>query len=239
MTNLNANTQFPDLQPSSLVTDQPAADEARLRLIRRAVAGVALAAGSLLVSVAIGVDFRWALSDWLIVHGVLECLVLVVAGHIVSASYGLWLTSREPKWLLLACAFALATALNFGHVLLYGSIVVPDPDPFSARFIWVHEAMACAAMLATAWVVSEQKFSARTTALLVAATLLLFAVLVGFHQQISGLIESSWMQRGHNFVNILLCLIAVLHIGSRVISGDRTPGIVVVGAAIAVEAVSQ
>jgi diguanylate cyclase (GGDEF)-like protein/PAS domain S-box-containing protein len=239
LTDLNTNIQFPDPQPASLVTDQPAADEARLRLIRRAVAGVALAAGSLLVSVAIGLDFRWALPDWLLVHGVLECLVLVVAGHIVSASYGLWLTSREPKWLLLACAFALTTVLNFGHVLLYGSIVQAEPDPFSASFIWVHEAMACVAMLATAWVVSQQKFSARVTAVLAAATVLLFAVLLGFHEQISKLIESSWMQRGNNFVNILLCLVAVLHIGSRVISGDRTPGIVVVGAAIAVEAVAQ
>jgi diguanylate cyclase (GGDEF)-like protein/PAS domain S-box-containing protein len=239
-TNLtDLNTRFPDPPHASLVSDQSAAADARLLTIRRTVAGVALAAASLLVSVALGLDFQWELADWLIVHGVFECLVLIVAGHIVSASYGLWLTSREPKWLLLACGFALTTVLNFGHVLLYASIVVPNPDPFSALFVWVHEAMACFAMLAAAWVVTEQKISGRGTAWLAAAMVLVFAALLVFNEQASRLIESSWMQRGNNFLNILFCLIAVLHIGSRAISGDRTPGIVIVGAAIAVEGIAQ
>jgi diguanylate cyclase (GGDEF)-like protein/PAS domain S-box-containing protein len=225
--------------PVSLVSEAAAAEAARLPAIRRAAFAVTLAAASLLLAVASGLDFRWALADWLIVHGVLECLILIVAGHIVSASFGLWLTSREPKWLLLACGFALAIVLNFGHVLLYSGIVVPDPDPFSNRFIWVHEAMACLAMLSAAWVVSEQKISARVTALLAALLVLAFAGLVLLHEQTSRLIEASWMQRGNNFVNMLLCLVAVLHIGSRVLSGDRTPGLVVVGAAIALEAIAQ
>jgi diguanylate cyclase (GGDEF)-like protein/PAS domain S-box-containing protein len=235
----NPDIRFSDQPQASLVSDQSAATEARIRTIRRVVAAVALAAASLLVSVAIGLDFRWNLRDWLIVHGVLEGLILVVAGHVVSASYGLWLTSREPKWLLVAWGFALTTVLNFGHLLLYGSIVEPNSDPFSFAFIWIHEAMACVALLAVAWVVSEQSFSARAIAWLAAAMGLFFAALLIFHEQTSLLIQSSWMQRGNNFLNILLCLVAVLRVGSRVVAGDRTPGIVVVGAAIALEAVAQ
>ena len=69
-------------------------------------------------------------------------------------------------------------------------------------------------------------------------SLFVIALLV-FPQAVIRLAQSAWMEKGNNFFNILLLMVAVLVVGWRVVGGDTTQGLIVVGAAIGAEMVAQ
>ncbi len=207
---------------------------------RRAVLLVAAMAASLLICFATGVNFLWKMEAWFLAHGVLECLILIVSGHLVSVSAGIWLVEKDPRWLVVGGGFLLATAFNFGHVLFYTDIVEPDPGTLSTSiFIWAHESTACVALLATAWALSERRISYAKALAVIAAMSLFVAGMLMFPDAMMSLVRLAWMQKGNNFFNILVLMIAVLIVGSRVVGGDRTPGMIIVGAAIGAEMMAQ
>ena len=207
---------------------------------RRAVVLIAAMAASLLLCVAAGLNFLWNVDSWLLTHGILECLILIVSGHLVSVSAGIWIVEKDPRWLVMGGAFLLTTAFNVGHILFYTDIVEPAPGTLStAIFLWAHEATACVALLATAWAMSERRISYAHALFVIAAMGLFVAGLLVFPEVVEDLVRSAWMEKGNNFFNILILMSAVLLVGSRVIGGDRTPGLIIVGAAIGAEMVAQ
>jgi diguanylate cyclase (GGDEF)-like protein/PAS domain S-box-containing protein len=207
---------------------------------RRTVLLVAAMVAPLLLCVAAGVDFLWNMDSWLLAHGILECMILIVSGHLISVSAGIWLVEKDPRWLVVGGGFLLATAFNFGHILLYTDIVGPAPGTLStAIFLWAHESTACVALLATAWAMSERRISYAQALAVVAAMSLFVAGLLLFPEAVIHLVRSAWMAKGNNFFNIPVLMIAALLVGSRVAGGDRTPGLIIVGAAIGAEMVAQ
>ncbi|MBC8008342.1 MAG: EAL domain-containing protein [Prolixibacteraceae bacterium] len=207
---------------------------------RRAVLLVAAMAASLLICVAAGVHFLWKVDAWLLTHGILECLILIVTGHLVSVSAGIWIVEKDPRWLVVGAGFLLTAAFNVGHILIYTDIVETAPGTLStAVFLWAHESTACVALLAAAWAMSERRISYTHGLLVIAAMGLFVAGLLVFAHEVQHLVRLAWMEKGNNFFNILVLMIAVLFVGWRVAGGDRTPGLIVIGAAIGVEMVAQ
>ncbi len=207
---------------------------------RRAVLLVAAMAASLLICVAAGVHFLWKVDAWLLTHGILECLILIVTGHLVSVSAGMWIVEKDPRWLVMGAGFLLTTAFNVGHILSYTDIVEPAPGTLStAVFLWAHESTACVALLAAAWAMSERRISYAPALGVIAAMSLFVAGLLVFAQEVENLVRMAWMEKGNNFFNLVVLAIAVLFVGRRVVGGDRTPGLIVVGAAIGAQMVAQ
>ena len=207
---------------------------------RRAVLLIAAMAASLLLCVAARLNFLWNVDAWLLAHGVLECLILIVSGHLVSVSAGIWVVKKDPRWLVMGGGFLLTTAFNVGHLLFYTDIVEPAPGTLStAIFIWAHESTACVALLATAWAMSERRIPYARALLVISAMGLFVIGLLVFPQAVIHLVQSAWMEKGNNFFNILLLMVAALVVGWRVVGGDSTPGLIVVGAAIGAEMVAQ
>ena len=64
---------------------------------RRAALLVAAMAASLLLWVVSGANFFWRMDSWLLAHGILECLIVIVSGHLVSVSAGIWLVEKDPR----------------------------------------------------------------------------------------------------------------------------------------------
>ena len=207
---------------------------------RRAALLVAAMAALLLLWVASGVNFLWRMESWLLAHGILEGLIVIVSAHLISVSAGIWMVEKDPRWLVMGGGFLLATVINFGHILFYAGIVEPAlGTPSTAIFLWGHEASACVALLATAWAMSERHVSYPQALGVIAAMCLFVAGLLIFPQAVIHLVQSAWMDKGDNFFNILTLTIAVLLIASRVVGGDRTPGLMIVGAAIAAQMMAQ
>jgi diguanylate cyclase (GGDEF)-like protein/PAS domain S-box-containing protein len=201
---------------------------------------VALAAASLMVFTAAGIDFQWNVDAWLLAHGVLETLIIVVSAHVVSISLGLWATQRDPRWLVLGAGFLLATLLNVGHLLFYADLVAPAPQVLSRGvFVWAHESTACLALLAAAFVMGEQRVGAARAAMAIGVLVLFAASVVFFGEALEAAVQTSWMEKGNNFFNIVLCVGALFLVGTRVAAGNRTLGLVAIGAAAGVETVAQ
>ncbi|HUF21302.1 MAG TPA: diguanylate cyclase, partial [Burkholderiales bacterium] len=208
--------------------------------VRRAILIVALAAASLMVFIAAGIDFHWNVDAWLLAHGILETLIIVVSAHVVSISIGLWATQRDPRWLVLGTGFLLATLLNIGHLLFYADLVAPAPQVLSRGvFVWAHESTACLALLAAAFVMGEQRVGAARAAMAIGVLGLFAASVVFFGGALEAAVQTSWLEKGNNFFNIVLCVGALFLVGTRVAAGNRTLGLVAIGAAAGVETVAQ
>ena len=207
---------------------------------RRAVLLVAAMAALLLLWVVAGVNLLWRMDSWLVAHGILECLIVIVSGHLISVSAGIWMVEKDPRWLAMGVGFLLATAFNFGHILFYAGIVEPSPGTLStAIFLWGHESTACVALLAAAWAMTERRVSYAQSLGVIAAMCLFVAGLLVFPDAVIHLVQSAWMEKGNNFFNILVLMIAVLVVASRLVGGDRTPSLTIVGAAIGAEMIAQ
>jgi diguanylate cyclase (GGDEF)-like protein/PAS domain S-box-containing protein len=207
---------------------------------RRAVLLVGAMAALLLLWVVAGVNFLWRLDSWVLAHGILECLIVILSAHLISVSAGIWMVEKDPRWLVMGGGFLLATAFNFGHILSYIDIVEPSPGTLSAAiFLWGHESTACVALLATAWAMSERRVSYAQALGVIAAMCLFVAGLLVFPEAVIHVVRSAWMEKGNNFFNILVLMIAASFVGSRVLGGDRTPGLIIVGAAIGAEMMAQ
>ena len=218
----------------------PATASNRIVESRRALLLVAAMAALLLLWVATGVNFQWRMDSWLLAHGILECLIIIVSGHLVSVSASIWLVEKDPRWLVMGGSFALATAFNFGHILFYTNIVERAPGTLStAIFLWAHESIACVALLATAWAMSERRISYGHALGVIATMCLLVAALFVFPEAVIYLVRSAWMEKGNNFFNILILIGAVFLIGARAIGSDRMPGVIILGAAIGAEMMAQ
>ena len=214
--------------------------EQRAADIRRTVFGVAAAAASLLLFIASGFNFHWRLDAWLLAHGVLEVAIIVAFAHIVSISFGLWFGQRDPRWLVVCAAFLLATLLDLGHLLFYAGIATPAPNILSTRiFVWAHESAACVALLTAAFVLSAQQVRYRHAAAAIVLLALFVGALLWFQAPVEQLVRTAWQEKGNNFFNLLICLVALLRVSSRTAAGDRTPGLLTLGAVIGIEMTAQ
>ncbi len=235
-------------QPSELLTKPSATDAvphsagelaARAGAIRRAVIAVALGVATLLVFAASGLSLQWDTATWLLVHGVVETLIVVVSAHIVSISFGLWYTGRDSRWLVLSAGFTVATLFNIAHLLFYGRLVAGDPGGLSPLFVWAHEHVACLVLFVAAVVFRARPPRRGETAAVIAVLAGYSAALLAFGGYAQQLLESTWHAKGNNLVNILLCLFALLIVGMRLAGGDRTRGLIALGTAIGLEMVAQ
>jgi diguanylate cyclase (GGDEF)-like protein/PAS domain S-box-containing protein len=217
-----------------------ASEEQLLVNVRRGVLGITLAAASLLLFAASGLAFEWQIERWILLHGVLEIAIIVLAAHIASVSFGLWFGQRDPSWLVLCVGFFYATLLSLAHVLLYPAIVSADPAAISnSVWLWGHESMACMVLLASAFAVGSVRITGRVAALLIALMTLYGALLIFHADGMEQLVAASWRAKGHNILNLVLCGFAALRIGGRLAVKDRAPGLVALGSAVVVEAIAQ
>jgi diguanylate cyclase (GGDEF)-like protein/PAS domain S-box-containing protein len=197
--------------------------------------GVGLVAGALSLLFVVGVGDQLQGSHDEAIHALLELLIVVGATHVVSVCTGLWLSYREPRWLVLAVGFAIVSTFYIGHLIHYTN-ALPAQAELIDTWAWAQESVVCVVLLVSVWMVAAQRVSVRTAVLAAAGLVALSAITLlvpGQIQDVAG---------GGNVVpvfNAVVCLVALGYVSAKLRTRARNGALVMLGAATVLELLAQ
>jgi len=135
--------------PNSLHEDQrrhpfivPPADWPGQISIGRVALSVGLIAGALSLFFVFGLNARLQAGQVVMMHALLELLIVVGATHVVSVGAGLWLSHREPRWMVLATGFAIVSAFYIGHLIYFLQALAAETELKDNAWVRVQEALS-------------------------------------------------------------------------------------------------
>ena len=107
----------------------------------------------------------------------IHLLILIGAVHVFTACTGLWLTDKEPKWLLLAVAFGIAAVFTAGHVLVgvTGATAADLPPAFWGQ---ASASAICLSLFVSVFVLTSSRLTAAHVALATVGLLVFVAALI-------------------------------------------------------------
>ena len=145
--------------------------------------GVGLVVLAIGLLVATGLIGAAGISPQSAIRFLLDLVIIIGAAHLVSVCAGLWVTERDPRWLVLATAFGIVGLLCAGQILghLDG---VPADTGTDISWGWAQNSALCAALLVSVIIMSARGSSTRLAVfaalgLLIVAAVLLVAVGIG------------------------------------------------------------
>ncbi len=114
---------------------------------------------------------------------VVELLIVAGAAHLVSVSAGLWLADREPRWLVIAVAFAIAGLFCVGYVLADLGVLGTRMG-LNTGWEWSRDCALAGALLVSVVALSMRELGVRLAAfaavgLLIAAAAVIILKLAG------------------------------------------------------------
>ena len=201
--------------------------------IRHVAIGVGLVVAVLLLLFAVG--DRMQARHEMAVHALLELLIIVGATHVVSVCAGLWLSYREPRWLVLATGFAIVSAFYIGHLIHYTEVLAVEID-LSDAWAKAHESIVCVVLLVSVVMVAAQRISIRTAVFATGGIVAVSAVVLlapGQLQSVAG---------GNSVLpafNLIVCLLALGYASVKLRTRARNGALVMLGAATVLELLAQ
>ena len=197
--------------------------------------GVGLIASLLLLLFAVGVGDQLHGDHGEAAHALLELLIVIGATHVVSICTGLWLSYREPRWLVLATGFAIVTTFYIGHLINFATAPAARAE-LNDMWAWAQESVVCVVLLVSILMVAARKVSARNAVIVAVGLVAFSAVLLVFSGRIRSFV-------GHGSVvpafNAVVCLIAIGYVSVQLRTRARNGALVMLGAATVLELLAQ
>ena len=169
-------------------------------------------------------------------HALLELLIIVGATHVVSVGAGLWLSHRDPRWMVLATGFAIVSAFYVAHLFYFLQALVTETEFAGSAWAWVQESVVCVVLLASTVIVAARTVSVRQAVVVAISLVVGGAVLFVFPDQIQSIVGDG---NAIPVFNALVCVLSLGFVSLRVRAGASKGPLVMLGTAISLELLAQ
>ncbi len=199
--------------------------------------GVVLIASLLLFLFAVGVSDQLLGDDEEALHALLELLIVIGATHVVSVCTGLWLSHRDPRWLVLATGFAIVSGFYIGHLINYSEALAANTELNNIWiWAWAQESVVCVVLLLSVIMVAARKVTDLTAVQIAAGLIIVGATLLLLPGEIQ---ESAGRGRAVPAFNAVVCLAALVFVSVQLRLRARNGALVMLGAATVLELLAQ
>jgi len=165
---------------------------------------------------------------------VLELLIVIGAAHVASVATAMWFSHRNPRWLVLATAFAIVTVLYASHVTNF-TVAWTTNAELNDLWVWSRESIVCVVLLVSALMVAAPIITDRTAWLGVIG-LIAFSALLWFFGQLQTPVGNGGVILVFNAV---VCLAALGYVNVQLRTRSRNGVLIILVAAILLELFSQ
>jgi len=229
-----APISLPKYQRKHPFTVPPAAWPGQISIGHVAL-GIGLVASLLLLLFAVGAGGQLQGGHKGAMHALFELLIVVGATHVVSVCTGLWLSYREPRWLVLAAGFAIVSTFYIGHLIYFTEAVTTEAQR-NDIWAWALESVVCVVLLVSVLMVAAPRVNARIAVLAASGLVGLSAILLLFSGQIQNAVGDGGAVPAFNAV---VCLVALGYVSVQLRTRARNGALVMLGAATVLELLAQ